>query len=290
MLIAPTTAAMPIAEALARCPLPRAEALMLLAHASGWTRERLIAGSSDALPPSVAADFRSLVDRRVAGEPIAYLVGSREFYGRRFNTDPRALIPRPETELLVDHALQSIDEQRCERVLDLGCGSGAIAGTIALERPGVTVVATDLSADALVLAEANAARLGARVRFVAGDWYGAIGDDERFDLIVSNPPYVAADDPHLAAGDLRFEPSMALTDGGDGAGALGRIVAGAPAHLVAGGALIVEHGHEQAAVVRALLDEAGFEQVGSRRDLAGIERISYGCAPSRGRRGAGVDL
>jgi release factor glutamine methyltransferase len=267
---------MTVDEALAASGLPRAEALLLLAHASGWSRERLIAASREPLPSTTGVAFVELARRRVAGEPIAYLVGSREFYGRRFRVDRRVLIPRPETELLVDHALQWIGARRASRVLDLGCGSGIVAITIALELPALDVVATDRSVDALTVAADNATHLGAVVRFAAGDWYDAVPGEAAFDLIVSNPPYVAADDPHLADGDLRFEPSIALTDRADGTTDLRRIVAGARGRLAAGGALIVEHGHRQATAVRMLLADAGFEGIGSRRDLSGIERISFG--------------
>ncbi len=198
-----------VGGALAASGLPRAEALLLLAHVGGRTRERLIAGDRDALPDAVAAAFRTIVARRTAGEPIAYLVGRREFYGRPFAVDARVLIPRPETELVVDLALTAIDESAGDavRALDLGTGSGAIAITLALERPSLDVVATDASADALDVATANAARLGARVAFAHGDWFDALPGAAPFDVIVSNPPYVAAGDAHLDAGDLRFEPA-----------------------------------------------------------------------------------
>lgn len=253
---------------------------MLLAHASGWSRERLIAGSKEALPASVAAAFVALAKRRSTGEPIAYLIGSREFYGRRFGVDRNVLIPRPETELLVDQALQWIDQQAGGlRVLDLGTGSGAIAVTIALERPGVEVVATDTIPAALEKAEANAAALGASVRFLAGDWYAALTTApiaRLFDLIVANPPYVAAGDPHLDEGDLRFEPRTALTDDGTGLTAIAQIAAGAAGHLRPGGALVIEHGHDQAADVRFFLKQAGFVGIASVCDLAGIERVTMG--------------
>jgi release factor glutamine methyltransferase len=261
---------------LAQCGLPRAEALLLLAHASGASRERLIAGSREPLPQAAIDAFMALSCRRAAGEPIAYLVGTREFYGRSFVVDECVLIPRPETELLVDQASQWITAHRPSRVVDLGTGSGAIAITLALERPAIEVTATDQSAAALTLAAANAQRLGAEVRFVAGDWFDALADDARFDLIVTNPPYIACDDPHLAIGDLRFEPANALTDGADGLAAIRRIVSGAPRHLTGRGALMLEHGYQQAAAVRALLAAAGFQQIVSLRDLAGIERVTVG--------------
>ncbi|HEY0293616.1 MAG TPA: peptide chain release factor N(5)-glutamine methyltransferase [Hansschlegelia sp.] len=260
---------------LATCGLPRNEALILLAHATGLRREQLIAGSRDPLDDAAATMATSLAGRRRNGEPIAYLVGHRDFYGRAFAVDRRVLIPRPETELLVDLALEAMP--RNGRMLDLGTGSGAIAITMALERPGIDVVATDRSADALAVARGNAARLGAAVRFAAGDWYTALTPaDSPFDAICANPPYVAAGDRHLDEGDLRFEPSLALTDGADGLAALRIIVAGAATWLAPGGIAIVEHGHDQAAAVRALFVAASLENVASRRDIAGIERISFG--------------
>ena len=269
---------------LAAFALSRAEALLLLAHASGLRRERLIAASDESLDPLVEAHFRELGARRVAGEPIAYLLGAREFYGRRFAVDRGVLIPRPETELLVDEALRWIDaaprgHDRL-RLLDLGTGSGAIAISVALERPDVDVVATDRSDAALAVAQANAAALGARVRFAAGDWFDALAATEapRFDAIVANPPYVAVDDRHLDDGDLRFEPRDALTDHADGLEALRRIVAGAPVHLRSGGVLMVEHGHDQASAVRALMIAAGLVAVRSVADLAGIPRVTIGAA------------
>ncbi len=264
---------------LAASGLPRAEALMLLSHVAGRRRESLIADGRDALPPAIAEAFDAVARRRRGGEPVAYLVGRRAFYGRAFAVDPRVLIPRPETESLVDEALRAIDRRdggRQARVLDLGTGSGAIAITLVLERPAIEVVATDASAAALEVAVANATRLGAGVAFVAGDWYDALGDAAPFDVVVSNPPYVAAGDPHLAIGDLRFEPAIALTDARDGLAHLRTIVAGAPTRLVAGGALIVEHGHDQGTAVRALFDAHGFASVTTERDLAGLERITAG--------------
>lgn len=271
--------------ALSASGLPRAEALMLLAHASGWSRERLVAGSKDPLPADVDAAFATLVERRSTGEPIAYLIGAREFYGRRFAVDRDVLIPRPETELLVDQALQWIDERTAMpdtpalRVLDLGTGSGAIAVTLALERPTLEVVATDAMPAALAKAAANAAALGASARFLEGDWYAALSTApiaRLFDLIVANPPYVAGGDPHLDDGDLRFEPRAALTDGDTGLTALAHIVSEAAGHLRSGGALMLEHGHDQAAEVRRLMTQAGFIGVVSVPDLAGIERVSIG--------------
>jgi release factor glutamine methyltransferase len=265
---------------LADSGLPRSEALVLLAHASGLTRERLIAASREVVPQATIDAFSSLAARRLQGEPIAYLVGYREFYGRPFTLDARVLIPRPESELLVEHALQWMASRNAVRVLDLGTGSGAIAITLALERPDVEMTASDRDVDALATARANATRLDAHVRFIAGDWFDALKTldehDRHFDLLVANPPYIAHDDHHLREGDLRFEPIDALTDGGDGLGAIRRIVTDAPDHLRPAGALMVEHGHDQAAPVRALFVAAGFVSVASAPDLAGIERITSG--------------
>ncbi|MGH8818604.1 MAG: peptide chain release factor N(5)-glutamine methyltransferase, partial [Achromobacter pestifer] len=213
---------------------------------------------------------------RLAGEPMAYLVGHREFMGHRFRVTPDVLIPRPDTEVLVETALECVAGVAGPAVLDLGTGSGAIAISIALARRDARVMASDVSAAALAVAAGNAWELTASVRFVEGSWYEAVPAGEGFDLIVSNPPYVASDDPHLGQGDVRFEPRGALTDGAGGLEDLGRIVAGAGRHLKPGGSLWMEHGWDQAQAVRDLLAAAGFDAVHSRQDLAGIERISGG--------------
>ncbi|GIL04141.1 MAG: peptide chain release factor N(5)-glutamine methyltransferase [Burkholderiaceae bacterium] len=259
-------------ELLAASGLPGAEARALLAFASGATREALIAFPERVVAPEAAARFEALVERRRAGEPMAYLLGVQEFYRRPFCVTPAVLIPRPETELLVELALDALRSIESPRVLELGTGSGCIAISLALERPDARVVAADASVEALAIARANAQRLDARVDFVASDWYAAIAGE--FDAIVANPPYVAASDPHLA--DLRFEPLYALTDHGDGLGCLRTIVAGAPAHLARDGWLLVEHGYDQAAAVRALFERAGFDEVRTVRDAAGIERACTG--------------
>lgn len=228
------------------------------------------------LTPEQALTFEAMVSRRAAGEPVAYIVGSREFYGHEFRVTPDVLIPRPETELLVERALTYAAGRPGPRVLDLGTGSGCIAVTLALELAGAHVVAVDRSPPALAVAQANAARLGAAVECRVSDWYGALAPDERYDVIVANPPYIAGADRHLDAGDLRFEPRGALTPGGDGLAALRAIIAGAPAHLVADGWLAVEHGYDQAAACRALFAAAGYLDIASWRDLAGIERVTSG--------------
>jgi len=256
--------------------LPRLEARMLLEHVLGVPRAWLLAHDTDPLDRAACQRFGRLAALRRDGQPMAYLVGRREFMGRDFAVTPDVLIPRPDTELLVETALECLRDRPRGTVLDLGTGSGAIAVSLALALPGATVWATDASAAALAVARGNAERLGARVDFAQGDWYGALPPGPRFDLIVSNPPYVAAGDPHLSEGDLRFEPAAALTDGGDGLGALRAIVAGARDRLAPGGALWLEHGWNQSRAVRACLAAAGFSSVASRRDLAGIERISGG--------------
>jgi len=267
------------AEALDGPGIARGEALLLLAQATGRTRESLLAAPEGAMSPAAVARYAGLRERRLAGEPIAYLTGFREFYGRRFAVESGVLIPRPETELLIDLGLERIGRGRTAAsptVLDLGTGSGVLAITLALELAGACVTGTDLSSHALRVARSNAGSLGVTVNWQAGDWFGALDDQSRFDLIVSNPPYIAADDRHLHQGDLRFEPPGALCDGHDGLSALREIVAGSPARLNAGGTLMVEHGHDQAETVRALFKAAGLVDIASVRDLAGIERVTVG--------------
>ena len=258
--------------------LPRLEAQMLLQHVLGVPRVWLITHDADPLEPALVARYHALAEQRMAGRPMAYLLGSREFMGHRFSVSPAVLIPRPETELLVETALAHLEQGNGSqpRVLDLGTGSGAIAISIALACGNASVVATDVSDEALALARENARQLSARVEFLSGNWYHALSGQPAFDLIVSNPPYISANDPHLKQGDLRFEPVGALTDGADGLDALREIVSGAQSWLTPEGALWMEHGWDQASAVRELLQRAGFKQVKSLPDLAGIERISGG--------------
>ena len=260
-----------VAAVQASLPLDPLENRILLGHALGLSRVGLITGAHRLLDAAEAAAVTALVARRQAGEPIAYIVGRREFFGLDFGVDAAVLIPRPETELLVELALERL--RPAGRALDLGTGSGAIAVALAHSRPDAKVTALDVSAPALEVARANAARHGASVRLLRSDWYQALAD-EPYDVIVANPPYIAAGDAHLSQGDLRFEPAGALTDGADGLAALRRIAAGAPAHLVAQGWLLMEHGYDQAKQVRALLDQAAWSEVRSWCDLAGIERVS----------------
>lgn len=266
-----------IAAALARArrAIPPAEARLLLCHLLDRNTAWIEAHRDDALAAAAYERFDALVARRAVGEPVAYLLGTREFYGRDFAVSPAVLIPRPETELLVD----LVKAGPCApRILDLGTGSGCVAITLALELPQAEVWAVDASPAALTVAQANARRLGARVQLRESDWFAAL-EGERFDLIVSNPPYIADGDPHLNEGDLRFEPALALNCGVDGLDAIRRIAAAAPVHLNFGGRLLFEHGYDQAEAVASLLRAAGFAEIEQYRDLAGIVRVSGGRQP-----------
>lgn len=271
MIIQPGTS---IGALQAALPLDPLENRILLCHATGLSRVQLITRSDQLLTEDEAARLDGLLRRRLAGEPIAYIVGKREFFGLDFEVSEAVLIPRPDTELIVELAIERLPQQG--RLLDMGTGSGAIAVSVAHARPDAAVTALDVSEAALAVARRNAAGNRARVRFLHSDWFGALGGGERFELIASNPPYIAAGDEHLSQGDLRFEPTGALTDHADGLSALRTIIEGSPAHLAAGGWLLMEHGYDQAASVRALLDAAGYREVQSWRDLAGIERVSGG--------------
>jgi release factor glutamine methyltransferase len=265
-----------VGQALAQSGLVPVDAHALLAHVTERNRAWLAAHRDEALAREQADAFFALAKRRREGEPVAYLVGWREFWGLRLRVTPDVLIPRPETETLVELALTWLAPDRALRVLDLGTGSGAIALALAHERPQAHVIATDASSAALAIARDNAQQLGlANVEFVGADWYDGVPSGT-FDLIVSNPPYVSRGDPHLAEGDLRFEPSEALVAEAGGLAALRGIVAGAPQRIVEGGALAVEHGHAQSEAVQALLHDAGFDDIVVRRDLAGIARVAGG--------------
>jgi release factor glutamine methyltransferase len=259
-------------------PFDPLENRILLCEATGLTRVQLITQGERALSIEEAGRLTQLVGRRLAGEPIAYILKRREFFGLDFEVSEAVLIPRPDTELIVELALARLPPQG--RMLDMGTGSGAIAVACAHARADARVTALDVSEAALAVARRNAAANGATVRFLHSDWFEALDADadadRRFELIASNPPYIAAGDAHLAQGDLRFEPAGALTDHADGLSALRIIIAGSPPHLVPGGWLLLEHGYDQAAAVRALLDAGGFTDVQSWRDLAGIERVSGG--------------
>ena len=259
--------------------LERIDAQLLLLHILNRAdagRAWLLAHDTDTLAPSEQARFIALCQRRAAGEPVAYLRGMKEFYGLTLQVDARVLDPRPDTETLVDWALQLLAPLPAPRVLDLGTGSGAIALALQHQRPDAQVSAVDASADALAVAQANAARLGLAVQFARGNWLRGVAG--QFDVIASNPPYIAAADPHLAA--LRHEPLQALASGADGLDDIRSIVAQAPSHLLPGGWLLLEHGWEQAEAVQALLRAAGFAEVQSRKDLAGIARCTGGQWPT----------
>ena len=295
--------------------LPRAEARRLLACLTGQPLTWFMAHGDDPADPDIATRFQALAKRRRAGEPLAYLLGQQEFYGRPFAVSPAVLIPRADTETLVEIALEQLARLRRQRcavplsLLELGTGSGIIAITLALEAPDTEVHAVERSPEALAVAQQNAKALGAdRIHWHAGSWWQALanatGSHEatenaataaqttspitarqgrptepparRFDLIVSNPPYIAANDHHLQQGDLRFEPPQALAAGPDGLDDLRIIIGGAPAHLSPGGWLLLEHGYDQEAPVQALLRDAGFAEVFTRRDLAGQPRVSGG--------------
>ena len=255
----------------------RVDARVLACHILGVERAWLATHPMHVLTESQDAQFESAVVQRALGCPVAYLTGTREFYGRDFAVGPAVLIPRPETETLVEAALQRISPGAA--VLDLGTGSGAIAVTLACERPQAIVHATDVAEDALALARANAARHAAPIAFACGSWYASVAG-LRFDLIVANPPYVAAADRHLAEGDLRFEPRGALTDeSADGLDSIRAIVAGAAGHLKSAGWLLIEHGYDQAQACRVLLESAGFVDLVAIADLAGIARVAGGRRP-----------
>ena len=269
-----------VRRALVASGLVPLDAQVLLAHVLGVSRAWLAAHGTDALPQDAARAFFALAQRRRDGEPIAYLTGVREFWGLALRVTPDVLIPRPETEALIELALTLVAVAYPARVLDLGTGSGAIALALAHEWPQAKVTGVDTSAAALAVARDNAARLNlANVEFVRSDWYAALAG-ARYDLIAANPPYVSGTDPHLREGDLRFEPRGALSPGGDGLTALRMIVAGARDHLAAGGYLVVEHGYDQSAAVQALFRDAGFGRVTARNDLAGIARVVGGTLPA----------
>ncbi|ADV28217.1 protein-(glutamine-N5) methyltransferase, release factor-specific [Pseudoxanthomonas suwonensis 11-1] len=259
--------------------LPREDAEPLLLHALQQDRAWLFAHGDDPVDPAKAEAYRALLGRRLAGEPVAYLTGHRGFWTLDLETTPETLIPRPETELLVELALGRLPVDEPVRVADLGTGTGAIALAIASERPLAAVVATDVAKATLAVAVRNAQANGVgNVWFRRGDWCQALGRD-RFDLVASNPPYIAEGDRHLSEGDLRHEPARALSSGADGLDAIRTIVATAPDHLVPGGWLLLEHGYDQGAAVRALLEQAGFVEVATAQDLEQRDRVSLGRRP-----------
>lgn len=269
---------MTLSEWLTAAALPRNEARLLLQHVCGYTAAELISRDGDTLPAAQLTALNTLAARRCAGEPVAYLLGCRGFYGRSFAVSPAVLIPRPETEHLLEAALARLPENG--RLLDLGTGSGILAVSAKLERDDAEVYAADISMDALAVAQHNAARLGAEIHFAQGPWFAALAafglPEQAFDLIVSNPPYIAAADPHLTQGDLRFEPAAALTDAADGLAHIRTLAAGAPQHLKNGGFLLLEHGYDQGEAVRQILRAHGFTAIETLPDLAGLDRVTLG--------------
>ena len=256
--------------------IDRFDAEELLLHVVQRQRSWLFAHGRDPLPDAVLRQFDELLQRREAGEPVAYLTGHRGFWTLDLQVGPATLIPRPETELLVELALQRVDMKPGRRIADLGTGSGAIALALASERPAAQVLATDFSEAALVVAQANAqANALANVSFRHGSWLQPLAA-EQFDLIASNPPYIAEQDPHLEQGDLRFEPATALASGADGLDAIREIIAGAPQHLLPGGWLLFEHGWDQGPAVAELLRERGFVNVAVHQDLEQRDRVTLG--------------
>lgn len=272
-----TTLANAIRDAASRLPgeEARLEAELLLAHALQRPRSWFYAHAGDVLDPGEAQAFDQLLRRRDHGEPVAQIVGHRGFWSLDLAVTPDTLIPRAETELLVEMALEHLPPEQMGQVLDLGTGTGAVALAIASERPLVDVTAVDVSQAALDVAQCNAQDTGLPLRLLLGNWFEPVAG-EVFRMIVSNPPYIAENDPHLQQGDLRFEPRSALASGSDGLDAIRRIVAGAPAHLLPEGWLLIEHGHDQGAPVRALFTAAGFLRVTTARDLEGRERVTLG--------------
>ena len=275
-----TTVANALREGAARLPgdEARREAELLLAHALDRPRSWFYAHAGDVLDGGQVQAYDALLRRRAEGEPVAQITGMRGFWSLELAVTRDTLIPRPETELLVELALDRLPADAMAQVLDLGTGTGAIALAIASERPLADVTAVDASQAALDVARANAADAGLPLRLLHGDWYAPVAG-EVYRMIVSNPPYIADDDPHLAQGDLRFEPRSALASGADGLDALRVIIAGAPAHLLPGGWLLVEHGQEQGAAVRSLLQASGFARVETARDLERRDRVSLGQWP-----------
>ncbi|MDO5686280.1 MAG: peptide chain release factor N(5)-glutamine methyltransferase [Neisseria sp.] len=262
-------------------PLPRNEARLLLQKVTGLSHAQIIAQGEERLPEYFQAALNALQQRRMSCEPMAYILGEKEFYGRVFAVSPAVLIPRPETEHLLEAALSRLPEKHAARVWDLGCGSGIVAISLKLERPELEVWASDISAAALEVAQNNAENLGAQIEWAQGDWFACdrLPEKHSCDVLVSNPPYIEQHDHHLVQGDLRFEPQGALTDFGDGLGALRSIIAGAAQFLREHGSLWLEHGFDQGAAVRELLQAAGFREVETLRDYAGLERVSGGFRP-----------
>ncbi len=259
------------------CDSPRLDSELLLASVLDKPRSYLFTWPEQSLTTEQETRFQALLDRRIKGEPLAYILGNREFWSMPLRVSPGTLIPRADTELLVEQALKQLPEHEARHILDLGTGSGAIALAIACERPNSSVVATDQSEAALTMARENASLhdIG-NIEFIHGEWFSPFPDTTRFDLIVSNPPYIAEDDPHLLQGDLPSEPRSALVSGPDGLDDIRTIISLAPEHLVRGGWLMLEHGYDQAEAVKGLFQDAGFIDVTTIRDLAGQDRVTQG--------------
>ena len=275
----PSGAGPTVSDCLRACGLPRLEAQLLLAQVLKQSRVWLITHDDAVLSQEQHQGFLALCARRFQGEPIAYLLGQREFMGLTFEVSPAVLIPRPETELLVTEALRIITHKSSPAILDLGTGSGAIAVALAHARTDARVWATDISADALDLARRNALKHGVSVAFLQGSWFDALVSEAslpKFDVMVSNPPYIAAGDGHLREGDLRFEPTLALTDGADGLDAYRAILSRAPQYLSKGASVCLEHGFDQSGAVSLLFEQAGFVDIKTLRDLAGHPRVTAG--------------
>jgi release factor glutamine methyltransferase len=257
----------------------RLDAEVLLCHVLGKDRSYLFAHDDDELSKELQQDFETLIARRRQGEPVAHLTGWRDFWSLALQVTADTLIPRPETELLVEHALLRLPENTALDILDLGTGSGAIALALASERPRAHITATDISEASLAMAQVNADRLGLHnVQLLLGDWYSPVAD-RRFHIIVCNPPYIAGDDPHLEQGDVAYEPRTALTPGGDGLADLAHVIHQGPEHLQTNGWLLVEHGYDQQAPVQVMFRQADFDQVETIYDLAGQPRLTLGQRP-----------
>ncbi len=257
----------------------RIEVRALVGHALSVDHSWLIGHDRDDLDATQMDAMTRLLDRRARGEPVAYILGEKEFYGHRFRVTPDVLIPRPETELLVDAVLERFADKDNVRLLDLGTGSGCIAISIALARPGWHVVGVDNSEAALAVAMENGQRLGARVAWRLSDWFAGL-QGAPFDLIVSNPPYIAAQDAHLAEGDVRFEPRTALVAGEEGLDDLRELIMTAPEHLTPEGCLVLEHGHDQSEACRMLMIQLRYRNIVTLQDLAGIPRVIWGRKPN----------
>jgi release factor glutamine methyltransferase len=258
-------------------PSAGVDAEILLCHVLDCSRSHLIAWPEKRLSEEQQRRYHELIEQRAAGRPVAYLTGTREFWSFPLKVNASTLIPRPETETLVEFVLERFDAGTSLKVADLGTGSGAIACALASERPGWNIVACDISAAALEVARNNARMHNLdNIRFVQSDWFSALANESRFDLLVSNPPYIAAADPHLSTGDVAFEPATALVSGADGLDDIRRIAAQAPIRLKIGGWLVLEHGYDQQPAVAAILREAGFDAIEQRHDLAGTPRMTAG--------------